>query len=264
MLDKELEKIKKRNKTEFENSEEGLSEIRLLLENNAKEEIQALKALGMTDSIDKIENRKGNFLTRESFEGQYGRVFTEAEIKELCINYKLRFLESNRYNGPISPEIGAAVARFCKKNEISLNNGAYGHKFMIAAPKEYFRLDSRKEFNAERMQELMKNDPLLFYKIDSNHYSLIHQWGNTFTYGRYFKAFFSRDSFNAIACSLVITIGIMMFLTSWMFGASAAQFFSTIVLGIIPVWIYFAVRFDDDSRNRVLYYSDEVWKDTKD
>lgn len=93
------------------------------------------------------------------------RVFHISQIEALCKKYYLRFLSSSQYAGSIDPELPNKVTTFEAAYNVKIadqnRNRAY-----IAAPKESFRLQAKPK------------DPLLFYKINSDYYYLVHKWGN--------------------------------------------------------------------------------------
>lgn len=96
------------------------------------------------------------------------RIFTTAAIRETCIKYNLRFLSSSLYRGVLDEGIGAKVEELKSLNGGALPAGYLtggASEFFIAAPKESFVLQERPK------------DPLLFCRLDRDHYYLIHKWG---------------------------------------------------------------------------------------
>lgn len=81
------------------------------------------------------------------------------QIKNICIDYRLRFLDSKYFKGELPYE---AVSKI-KSLERSHNTELKG--FKIIAPSKLFKLE-----NAD--------DPLLFAPIGNGYYYLIHKWGN--------------------------------------------------------------------------------------
>jgi hypothetical protein len=87
------------------------------------------------------------------------RIFHVDEIKNICINYRLRFLDSKYFKGEIPVEAISKIKALEKQHDLELKG------FKIIAPSKLFKLED-------------KDDPLLFAPIANNYFYLIHQWGN--------------------------------------------------------------------------------------
>ncbi|WP_179345257.1 hypothetical protein [Winogradskyella ursingii] len=79
-------------------------------------------------------------------------------IKNICIDYRLRFLDSKYFKGPLPYEAVSKIKQLEKTHDIEING------FKIIAPSKLFKLE-----NAD--------DPLLFAPIGNDYYYLIHKWG---------------------------------------------------------------------------------------
>jgi hypothetical protein len=80
-------------------------------------------------------------------------------IKEICIDYRLRFLDSKYFKGELPYEAISKIKQLEKQHQTELKG------FKIIAPSKLFKLE-----NAD--------DPLLFAPIGNGYYYLIHKWGN--------------------------------------------------------------------------------------
>ena len=87
------------------------------------------------------------------------KIYHIDQIQKICIDYRLRFLNSKYFKGNIPQE---AISKI-KRLEIAHNTDIGG--FRILAPSKLFKLED-------------KDDPLLFAPIGNNYYYLIHKWGN--------------------------------------------------------------------------------------
>ncbi len=87
------------------------------------------------------------------------KIFHIDQIKEICIDYRLRFLDSSYFKGKI-PQ--SALSKI-KDLEKSHNTELKGYKIM--APSKLFKLED-------------KDDPLLFAPIGNDYFYLVHKWGN--------------------------------------------------------------------------------------
>lgn len=87
------------------------------------------------------------------------RIFHVSHIKAICIDYRLRFLDSKLFKGSIPYEAAIKIKELEKEHKTVIEG------FKIMAPSKLFKLE-----NAD--------DPLLFAPIGNGYYYLIHKWGN--------------------------------------------------------------------------------------
>nr|WP_299068725.1 hypothetical protein [uncultured Allomuricauda sp.] len=146
-IERELSSL--RNKSLNENR--ILRDVHHILEEDNAKEIKINKQLGSKNSP-----HTNNF-DFELLETK--RIYHLDQIKEICINYRLRFLDSRYFKGKI-PQ--SAISKI-KKLEASHNIEIQGFKIM--APSKLFKLED-------------KDDPLLFAPIGNDYFYLIHKWGN--------------------------------------------------------------------------------------
>ena len=86
-------------------------------------------------------------------------IFHINQIKKICIDYRLRFLDTTFFKGDIPADAISRIKKLESRHEIEIQ----GYK--IIAPSKLFRLKD-------------KDDPLLFAPIGNNYYYLIYKWGN--------------------------------------------------------------------------------------
>jgi len=82
-----------------------------------------------------------------------------SHIKAICIDYRLRFLDSKLFKGSVPYEAAIKIKELEKEHKTLIEG------FKIMAPSKLFKLE-----NAD--------DPLLFAPIGNGYYYLIHKWGN--------------------------------------------------------------------------------------
>ncbi len=88
------------------------------------------------------------------------RIFSIDDIKEVCIRYRLRFLDSRYFKMELLPYEALNVIK-----ELEQQNGSEIKKTGIAAASGYFKLqDSHK-------------DPILFAQLDERNYYMVYKWG---------------------------------------------------------------------------------------
>lgn len=87
------------------------------------------------------------------------RVFHLNHIRQICIDYRLRFLDVDRFRGSIPKEALTQQRKIEQTHDTQLKH------LKIMAPSKLFKLDSA-------------DDPLLFAPMGNGYYYLIHKWGN--------------------------------------------------------------------------------------
>ena len=87
------------------------------------------------------------------------KIYHIDEIKQICIDYRLRFLDTKYFKGTIPAEALSKIKSLEKEHNLEIQG------FKIIAPSKLFKLED-------------KDDPLLFAPIGNGYHYLIHQWGN--------------------------------------------------------------------------------------
>lgn len=106
--------------------------------------------------------KKGNSCDVNKFDFELlasDSIYHLKHIKEVCIDYRLRFLDSKYFKGDIPKEAIAKIKQLEKEHETNLQG------FKIVAPSKLFKLKD-------------KNDPLLFVPLGNDYFYFIHKWGN--------------------------------------------------------------------------------------
>jgi hypothetical protein len=145
----ETQLLLERKKVKSEN--DFLDAVIVLLEENEKER-QAIK-----NTLWDKSSTKSNEFVFDLMETD--KIFHIQQIKTICIDYRLRFLESHFFKGEIPEEAISKINNLEKIHQTKLDG------FKIIAPSKTFQL-------------LSYDDPLLFAPIGNNYYYLIHKWGN--------------------------------------------------------------------------------------
>jgi hypothetical protein len=87
------------------------------------------------------------------------KIYHLTDIKTVCIDYRLRFLDAHYFKGNI-PEEAITKIRILEKQHQTKIEG-----FKIVAPSKLLKLENL-------------DDPLLFAPLGNDYYYLIHTWGN--------------------------------------------------------------------------------------
>lgn len=130
--------------------QEIMDEVLRIFSENEKHRDQIVSNL--TEPSRKTENSLNFDLLKTE------NIFHIEDIKNLCVNYRLRFLDSHYFKGDFPEEAISEVRSLEDKHKIELKN------FKIVAPAKLLKLEN-------------SDDPLLFASMGNNYFYLIHKWG---------------------------------------------------------------------------------------
>lgn len=135
------------------------------------------------------------------------RIYHLDHIKEICIDYRLRFLNSKYFKGEIPAEAISKIKRLEQEHDIEIK----GYKIM--APSKLFKLED-------------KDDPLLMVPIGNDYFYLIHKWGNDLHPLRKWMMWPFKSIVNLTLVTLVVSYLITLLVPSGLFskGSSATEF----------------------------------------
>lgn len=205
--------------------------MQILLRKQGEQEEGLIKQLGLQRSLAHISDRKRHRWLNKQFRGE---VYHVDDVREVCIHYRMRMLPSHRYHGPIDPEFGSKLNRFQQTHALTATD--LEHDFFIVAPAETFDLE-------KRQRPLV--DPLLLYRIDDQHYKLVHQWGGDLHPLRYLRAWRHRSLTTMTIYWTVFTF----LLTMTLFGLLAESVTNAVTIASVFTflvgWGYYATLHED-------------------
>jgi hypothetical protein len=143
-------------------------------------------------------------------------IYNLADIKALCVSYRLRFLSSKLFKGDIPREALVNV----RKVEAQLGNEVKA--FMIVAPAPMFRLED------------VNTDPLLFIPLNDGKYYLVHQWGNDMAWYRKLLVWPLASLRNLVMFIIASSIALSSVIPTSLIGSSFGYF--NFYRGAIMVW----------------------------
>jgi hypothetical protein len=267
-IEKELEKVSNEDKQKF--NLDPINEVKLLLAGESSEDARILRGLSQNSQFNRIENMRGKQIELENLEKDFdGKVYTKEQIQNLCIDYRLRFLQSRLYTGAYDVQVAAKIKEFAKSTLAPIDEYTLGRRYFVMAPKEMFELTTEKYVSKAELRRRL--DPAIFYQIDENHYRLVHKWGNDFTIFRLiegfrWKSWWSHQMFNTFMIAPIIT-----FIYFWFFETPAAAYenapiFNTIVIGLISFVVShlcFGIWKQDEMEAIGGYFSKTNWDSDK-
>jgi len=149
-----LEKELLFERRKFKNDSMLLEEVHALLDENETERNR------ITTNLKTESASTTNTFIFDQLETE--KIFHILQIRSICVDYRLRFLDSSFFNDGIPEEAISKITNLEKNHQTTLEG------FKIMAPTKAFQL-------------LSYDDPLLFAPIGNDYYYLIHQWGSDIT-----------------------------------------------------------------------------------
>ncbi len=147
------------------------------------------------------------------------RIFHRDQIKKICTQYRLRFLDGRYFRGEIPYE---AISKI---KALQRNQGAEISSFKIMAPAPVFNLQERDK------------DPLLFIPLSADRFYLVHKWGNDLNPVRKFLVLPFRNFKTLLASVAALAFMVMMLAPDSLYLGSYAQ------SSIVPRVIFFFYLF---------------------
>ncbi|WP_339697552.1 hypothetical protein [uncultured Marixanthomonas sp.] len=115
------------------------------------------KRLAIKETLAKGVSEKDNSFNFDKLESN--RIYHITDIQKICVDYRLRFLDSRFFKETIPEEAISKIRQLENEHNTALKN------FKIIAPAKLLNLE-----NAD--------DPLLFAPMGNDYFYLIHKWGN--------------------------------------------------------------------------------------
>lgn len=195
------------------------SVAQILKEDDTKDDI-------ILNTINKGKSTKENNFNFDLLETQ--NIYHLDTIKSICIDYRLRFLDTKFFKGKIPYEAISKIKALEKAHNTELKG------FTIVAPSKLFKLE-----NAD--------DPLLFAPIGNGYYYLIHKWGNDLNPLRKWIMLPFKNFENLVALTLLVSLIATFLVPEGLFSKqnTAAEFwmiffFMFKFIGAIVIYYTFA------------------------
>jgi hypothetical protein len=144
------------------------------------------------DARDQIKNALSSKTSTESNDFNFDlletdKIFHLVQIRSVCVDYRLRFLDTVYFKDGIPEEAISKINALEKSHGITLGG------FKIMAPSKAFQL-------------LSYDDPLLFAPIGNDYYYLIHLWGKDITPKRKWLVMPFKNLLNFMFFSVVVSL----------------------------------------------------------
>ena len=137
------------------------------------------------------------------------KIYTLAEIKNLCLKFRLRFLSTKYFKKDFPVD---AISEIKKTEQIA---GQRIESFAIVAPSKMFHLEDANK------------DPLLFAPLSDGRFYLIHKWGDDLSPVRRFTAWPAKTLVNLLVTIAVLSVGLAALIpNTWLLSAEGANYFN--------------------------------------
>lgn len=154
------------------------------------------------------------------------RIYHVDQIRDICVDYRLRFLDTKYFKNVIPFEALNKIKRMEEDHNITMRG------FKIVAPSKMFKLE-----NAD--------DPLLFAPIGNGYFYLIHKWGNDLNAFRKAWAWSFKGFENLIFTTILVSLLVAYLVPNGLFSKDTT--------GVQFVLIFFFTF--KSIASMVLYYS---------
>ena len=154
------------------------------------------------------------------------RLFHVDQIRKICIDYRLRFLDFNFFKGGVPDEA------YTRLKEFELNHPDLDLSIKMMAPTKLFKLENY-------------DDPLMFVSLGNNYYYLIHKWGNDMSYFRKMFMWPFKNIYNILVYIAIISLFFTTFVPDGIFfykNNPEIQFFVVFLFmfkSLAAIFIYF-------------------------
>ena len=128
-----------------------------ILNKTRSKSLTSQNSLSFEQLINALDIKTQNSFDFDQLESH--RIYHLDQIREVCIDYRLRFLDIKYFKNDLPESAHQAI------NKIETDHGTALADFKVMAPSVLFRLER-------------KDDPLLFVPLGNNYYYLVHKWGN--------------------------------------------------------------------------------------
>ena len=172
------------------------------------------------------------------------RIFHISDIKKICIDYRLRFLDVNLFKGHVPDEAYKNLKVFYS------NHNEIKREIKMMAPSSLFQLENY-------------DDPLMFASLGNDYFYLIHKWGNDLSFFRKIMMWPFKSLYNIIIFMCIISLFLTLIIPKDLFqyeNNPGAEFFITylfILKSVIAIFIYYGFalgkNFNEYIWNRKFY-----------
>ena len=172
------------------------------------------------------------------------RIFHISDIKKICIDYRLRFLDFELFKGKVPDEAYKNLKSFYSDHK------EIKREIKMMAPSSLFQLENY-------------DDPLMFASLGNDYFYLIHKWGNDLSFFRKIMMWPFKSLYNIIIFMCFISLFITLIIPKDLFqyeNNPGAEFFITylfVLKSVIAIFIYYGFalgkNFNEYIWNRKFY-----------
>jgi len=184
-----------------------------------------------------------------------GDTYTEEQIKQVAIRYRLRFLRAKYYVGTVDGEFAPKIRAFSKEHKVEITAGALQNNFYILAPTEMFSLNKKKYVTKAELRAMA--DPAIFYNCGDGFYKMVHSWGEDLTVARFIEGWRwknYRNHFLSNAAMLFVAFMILIGLV-----LTTYPIMSTSLSIVLSVLTAAAIGKTDEGHVIEEYFSEHNW-----
>ncbi len=164
----------------------------------------------------------------EGFAGlDKNKVFSDDDIKNICIQYRLRFLDGQQFKMKELPGHASTIIERVEK-ELGKETG----KIKVVAPVSFFKTPR------------LNNEPLIFVQLDEHNYYLVHKWNIGLSWTKKILAFPMRSIWSLLICLTIIGLPIVFVVPAILFHSpEEVQYYQSFYMAAFFITAVFVTVF---------------------
>ncbi len=191
-------------------------------------------------TLQKLKNNSTSITNKFDIDKvEVNKIYHISQIKKVCVDYRLRFLETKFFKGDYPAEAITKIKELERKHNIKLNG------FKIIAPSVLFRLKKA-------------DDPILMAPMGNNYYYLIHKWGNDLHPLRKLLFWPIKNVGNLLFSFLLLSIGLTVLTNNFIFNNQVSLPYTIMLFmfyfkGVVGLTLFYGIALGKN-------FNENIWQ----
>lgn len=191
-------------------------------------------------TLQKLKNNSTSITNKFDIDKvEANKIYHISQIKKVCVDYRLRFLETKFFKGDYPAEAITKIQELEKKHNTKLNG------FKIIAPSVLFRLKKA-------------DDPILMAPMGNNYYYLIHKWGNDLHPLRKLLFWPIKNVGNLLFSFLLLSIGLTVLTNNFIFNNQVSLPYTIMLFmfyfkGVVGLTLFYGIALGKN-------FNENIWQ----
>ncbi|MFD0992866.1 hypothetical protein [Tenacibaculum geojense] len=191
-------------------------------------------------TLQKLKNNSTSITNKFDIDKvEANKIYHISQIKKVCVDYRLRFLETKFFKGDYPAEAITKIKELERKHNIKLNG------FKIIAPSVLFRLKKA-------------DDPILLAPMGNDYYYLIHKWGNDLHPLRKLLFWPIKNVGNLLFSFLLLSIGLTVLTNNFIFNNQVSLPYTIMLFmfyfkGVVGLTLFYGIALGKN-------FNENIWQ----